>query len=971
VAEARIYRHFVGPLNPVVTPERFGQIEELYHSVREASVDERAALLERADPELRREVESLLARESDRLILDSAALLGEDPTFLRAGTRLGPYQFEDKLGEGGMGAVFRAVDTRLGRRVAIKLVHQEFSARFEREARAISSLNHPNICTLHDVGPGYLVMELVEGETIAARLKNGPVPTEQALLYARQIAGALTEAHEHGIVHRDLKPGNIMLTKSGVKVLDFGLATLEGTETLTGNHMVLGTPAYMAPEQREGKPADARTDIYSFGCVFYEMLTGTRATPERKRIPSRSLEKIVSRCLATDPARRWQTAAELQRALEAAPSVDGRRIRIGAAAAILVALLAAGYFYFRHAPKLTDPKLTDKDTIVLADFTNTTGDPVFDDTLRQGLEVQLEQSPFLSLVSGERIQKALSLMGQPANARLTPQLAREVCQRTGAAAVVGGSIAAIGNQFVLGLRATNCSTGDEIAEEQEQSSGKEGVLNALSRIAGRFRKRAGESLATIDKHSTPLEEATTPSLEALKAYSMATKANLTSTSVAALPLYQRAVSIDPKFAVAHAYLGLSYSNLGESVLSAESTARAYQLRDRASDLERFFIDFTYHRQVTGNLEKALQALELWAQTYPRDFTVHGLIAGFSTAGTGRYEKAIEESKASIALDPDPVYGWTSLARSYFSLDRFAESQDTLERAAARKLEAPLILTLRYKLAFIKGDRAEMDRQADLAKGKRVVEESMSHSEAFVQARVGRLQAARKLSRRAVDLAKQSGRREAAATYESGAAVWEAFYGNVAESRRRATAALELSKGRDVEYAVAFALALDGDSARSESLAADLDKRFPEDTSVQYNYLPALRGLFATKHGEPRKAIELLQSAAPYEVAEPGITFFIGFFGALYPAWARGEAYLAANQRTEAAAEFQKFLDHRGIVFADPAGAMARLQRGRAFAISGDNVRAKAAYEDFLTLWKDADPDIPILAEAKAEYAKLR
>jgi eukaryotic-like serine/threonine-protein kinase len=956
-----------------MTPDRFRQIEALFHSAREASGDARVALLAQTDPELRREVESLLARENDRMILDPSGPLPDDLTFLRAGTVLGPYQIESKLGEGGMGEVFRAVDTRLGRPVAIKVIHEQFNSRFEREARAISSLNHPNICTLYDIGPNYLVMELIEGETIAARLKNGPLPLDLALRYAAQIAGALATAHERGIVHRDLKPGNVMITNSGVKVLDFGLATLEGAETLTGSRMVMGTPAYMAPEQREGKPADARTDIYSFGCVLYEMLTGTRATPERKPVSSRTLEKIVARCLATDPAKRWQSTAELERALEATPPIEGNRVRMSAAAAIaaavvvsiVVALLATGHLFFRQSPKLTD-----KDTIVLADFTNKTGDPVFDDTLRQGLEVQLEQSPFLSLVSAERIQKALSLMGRPADTRLTPQLAREVCQRTGGAAVLEGSIAPIGNQFVLGLRATNCGTGDVLDEEQEQAQGKEGVLNALSRMASKFRRRAGEALATINKHSTPLEEATTPSLEALKAYSMATKVNLTSESAAALPFYQRAVEIDPEFAIAFAYLGLSYSNLGESVRSLESTKKAYQLRDRASDLERFFIDFTYHRQVTGNLEKALQTLELWAETYPRDPIAHGLIGGFSTAGTARYEKMIEESKIAIGLNPDLVYPWSSLAGGYFCLDRFAEARTTLEQAAGRKVEAPQFSIFRYKLAFIRGDQAEMDRQVALAKGKRGAEDPMSHSEALVLARAGQLQAARRLSRRAVDLTRQSGRSEAAATYEAGAAVWEAFYGNVPEARRSAMAALDLSKGRDVQYAVAFALALTEDFARSQTLADDLDKRFPDDTSVQYNYLPALRAMFALKQGETRKAVQLLQSAAPYELAQPGISFFVGFFGALYPAYVRGVAYLATHESTEAAAEFQKILDHPGIVFADPAGAMARLQIARAWALAGNNIKAKAAYQDFLTLWKDADADVPLLKQAKAEFARL-
>jgi tetratricopeptide (TPR) repeat protein/predicted Ser/Thr protein kinase len=952
-----------------MTPDRLDQIAELYHSAREASAGMRAALLAQADPELRHEVESLLARQSDSLLLDNSTPFGANPATsgLHPGALLGPYQIEDKLGEGGMGEVFRAIDTRLGRRIAIKFAHEEFTARFEREARAISSLNHPNLCTLYDVGPNFLVMELIEGDTLAARLKNGPLPVREALRFAVQIAGALAAAHERGIVHRDLKPGNIMVTPSGVKVLDFGLAIREGDETRTASRTVMGTPAYMAPEQREGKPADARSDVYSFGRVLYEMLTDARATAERKRIPSRALERIVARCLATDAAQRWQTAAELLRALEAAPRVERRSRMWMGAAAILVAIacLSAGYLYFRPASKLTE-----KDKIVLADFTNTTGDPVFDDTLRQGLAVQLEQSPFLSLVSAERIQKTLSMMGPPAGARLTALLAREVCQRTGAAAVLEGSIAPIGNQFVIGLRATNCGTGEVLDEEQEQAQGKEGVLNSLSRVATRFRRRAGETLSTIREHSTPLEEATTPSLDALKAYSTATKVNMTAGSAAALPFYQRAVEIDPKFAVANAYLGLTYSNLGESVRSVESTTRAYQMRDRASDLEKFFIDFTYHRQVTGNLEKSLQAVELWAQTYPRDPIARGLIAGFSTTGTGKYETMIEESKISIELDPDIVFGWTSLIGGNFNLARFAEARRTLNRAAARKLESPQFLSWRYYLAFIDGDQAEMDRQAVAAMGKRGVEDGIYHSEALVLARAGQLREARKMSHRAVDLAQELGRREAAAIYESGAAVWESFYGNVNEAKRDATAALELSRGRDVEYAAAFALAVAGDSARSRSLADDLAKRFPEDTSVQFSYLPTLRASFALKQNEPQKAVEWLQAAIPYELGRPGISFFVGYFGALYPAYLRGEAHLAMHNYAEAAAEFQKLLDHRGVLFADPAGAMARLQMGRAWALAGDNFKAKAAYQDFLTLWKDADPDIPILTQAKAEYARL-
>jgi hypothetical protein len=473
---------------------RFQQIEELYHAAREATADERAALLARADPELRHEVELLLSERKGGEFLDRPAiehafdLLEDSATVaLAAGARLGPYCIEHKLGEGGMGEVFRAVDTRLGRAVAIKIAHEQFSARFEREARTIASLNHPNVCTVHDVGPNYLVMELVEGETLAARLKSGPLAMNTALLYASQIAAALAEAHAKDIVHRDLKPGNIMVAPSGIKVLDFGLARSRQDQTVTASRTVMGTPGYMAPEQREGKPADARADIYSFGCILYELFTGAAVGPRRRRFPSRQLEKIASRCLEDDPGRRWQSVAELQRELArvSVAQIHGRLVL--AAAGGLLALGAAAYFYFRPAPLLTD-----KDIIVLAEFTNRTGDPVFDETLRQGLAVQLEQSPFLSLVSDQRIRRTLPLMNIPSDARLTPEIAQGVCVRTSAAAVLEGSIATLGSQYVLGLRAKNCLTGETLADDQEQAARKEDVLGALSQIASRFRTRVGD-----------------------------------------------------------------------------------------------------------------------------------------------------------------------------------------------------------------------------------------------------------------------------------------------------------------------------------------------------------------------------------------------------------------------------------------------------------------------------------------------
>ena len=953
-----------------MTPERFEQIEELYHAARNRTAEQRAALLAQTDPELRHEIESLLAQRSGGEFLDRPAIrnaleLLEDSinTGLVSGACLGPYRIDSKLGEGGMGEIFRAIDTRLGRAVAIKMMREQFSAQFEREARAISSLNHPNICTLYDVGPNYLVMELVEGETIAARLKSGSLPVKTVLLYASQIVAALAEAHGKGIVHRDLKPGNIMIAKSGIKVLDFGLAKSGQDESVTDGRMVMGTPAYMAPEQREGKRADARSDIYSFGCVLYEMLTGARVGSRRRQIPSRKLERIVSRCLEEEPGRRWQSTAELQRGLAAVTPVKRGRYMAAGTASILVLAAAAGYFYLRGAPKLTA-----KDTIVLADFENKTGDPVFDQTLRQGLGVQLEQSPFLSLVPERQVQQVLRLMNRPPETPLTPEVAREICERAGSAAVLEGSIARLGSQYVLWLRAANCRTGAVLAQEQAQAGRKEEVLNALSRIAVQIRTRLGESLAIVQEHSTPLEQATTPSLEALEAYTAGQNAAFAHGSSAAIPHLQRAITIDPRFAMAYADLSIYCWNMGQTDLSADYTRKAYDLRDRVSDRERLWILFLYDRQATGNLQRELQTLESWVQTYPRDWKPLSVLGGWGTFGTGQYEKGIQALREDLRLNPDDTFGYSGLALHNMLLDRFAEAADALGRAAARKLEIPDFLVNRYYLAFFQGDEAGMDREIARARGEHA-EDWMSHNQAMVLAHSGRMRQARTMWERAVAMAQQAGNRERAAIYEAADAVCEAHFGNTAAAKGRARAALELAKGRDVEYAAAFALAYSGDSAGSQRLAADLEKRFPEDTPVQFEYLPTLRALFALADRAPLEAVERLQTALPYDFALPGTAFFARF-GGLYPAYVRGQAYLAAQQGPEAAAEFQKVLDHRGIVFADPINALAHLQLVRAYVVSGDMAKAKNAYQDFLALWKDAAADIPVLKQARAEYAKL-